>query len=101
MAHQVVSESGRVDDGEKRIGHVAEKVALVLAGLLGDRALAVVEAVHLEAAAVETSAVVVLISAHQDIGQAGLADTGGTLRGKNTRSDGHTIREGCYKGFLK
>ena len=38
-----------------------------------------VEAVHLEAASVETSAVVVLVSAHQDIGQAGFSDTGGTL----------------------
>ncbi len=54
-------------------------MTLILARLLGHRALAVVEAVDLEAATVETSPVVVLVASHQNVGQAGLADAGGTL----------------------
>ena len=55
-------------------------MTLILTGLLGDGGLAVVEAIHLEAAPVKAFTVVVLIPAHQDIGQTGFADSCCTLK---------------------
>ena len=43
-------------------------MTLILTGLLGDRGLAVIEAVDLEASAVKALPVVVLIPAHQNVG---------------------------------
>ena len=67
----IFTEARCVDDGEELAGGVAQPVALVSTRPLGD---AVQSSAHFEAAIVKTSPIVVLVSAHQDIGQAGLAD---------------------------
>ena len=68
--YQIVSESRRIKDGEDRIREISKKVTIVLTGLFRDGSFAVIEAVHLEAASVEAFPVVILVAAHQYVGQA-------------------------------
>ena len=86
LLHQVVAEPRRVDDREVREGRVAQKRALVLAGLLRHRRFARLESEDLEAAVVEPVTFVVLVAAQQDVGKAGLADTGGALESGKRKS---------------
>ena len=74
LLHQFVTKARSVDDCEPLASGVAQPVALVSTSPLGD---AVQSSAHFEAAIVKTSPIVVLVSAHQDIGQAGLADPRG------------------------
>ena len=74
LLDQLVPEARSVDDGEPLPRGVAQPVALVSAGPLGD---AVQSSAHFKTSIVEAPPVVVLVPADQDVGQAGLADTGG------------------------
>ena len=77
LLHQLVPEARSVDDGEPLPRGVAQPVALVSAGPLGD---AVQSSAHFKTSIVEAPPVVVLVSAHEDVGQTGLSNSDGTWR---------------------
>ena len=66
LLDQLVPEARSVDDGEPLPRGVAQPVALVSAGPLGD---AVQSSAHFKASIVEAPPVVVLVPADQDVGQ--------------------------------
>jgi len=109
--YQIISEPWRVDDGEDRVRDVPEEMALVLTSFLCNWRFSVIQAVHLkrertklnrilrlkdityfilicthcylEASAVKSFPVVVLVAAHQDIGKTGFADSSCSLQTKS------------------
>ena len=83
-AYISLSLTWRVYDREDRVRVVPQPGSLVWTGLLGDggAAVVVVEAHDLETAVAMAETVVVLVASEEDVGQAGLADAGGTLKGR-------------------
>ena len=72
---QIIAKSGSINDSKNRVGNVAQKAANVVTSLFCHTRLIAVQAEDLEATVVEPVAVVVLVPPHEDVGQAGFADT--------------------------
>ncbi len=74
LLDEVVAKPGGIDDCELGVGEVAQEMTLVLAGLLGHRCSSIVKAIDFEATVIKPLASVVLVSSHEDVGEAGFAD---------------------------
>ncbi len=74
LLDEVVAEPGRVDDGEPGVGCITQEVPLISTSGLCYRCSTVVKTVDFEASIIEACTIVVLVSPHKDVGQAGLPD---------------------------